>query len=127
VCLATPAPVLLNCRDLKPENCLLAKPAAHYAAKNKPVKVRMCVGLGARVHPRLHVTLGVARGARMHTTPACCTQTRDTQVKLIDLGMAGLFRPTRPAVGCMGSPGFIAPEVVLGGQHTVRAPRVGQG
>lgn len=26
-------------RDLKPENLLLAKPASHYAAKNKPVKV----------------------------------------------------------------------------------------
>lgn len=42
------------------------------------------------------------------------------QVKVIDLGMAGLFRPARPLYGCMGSPGFIAPEVVLGDAHTVR-------
>lgn len=41
------------------------------------------------------------------------------QVKLIDLGMAGLYRPTKPMQGCMGSPGFIAPEVILGEPHTV--------
>lgn len=43
----------------------------------------------------------------------CC------QVKLIDLGMAGLYRPKQPMQGCMGSPGFIAPEVILGEAHTV--------
>jgi hypothetical protein len=42
------------------------------------------------------------------------------QVKLIDLGMAGLYRPNKPVHGCMGSPGFIAPEVILGEPHTVR-------
>lgn len=42
------------------------------------------------------------------------------QVKLIDLGMAGLYRPNKPRQGCMGSPGFIAPEVILGEAHTVR-------
>lgn len=41
------------------------------------------------------------------------------QVKLIDLGMAGLYRPNKPVHGCMGSPGFIAPEVILGEPHTV--------
>ena len=41
------------------------------------------------------------------------------QVKLIDLGMAGLYRPKRPMHGCMGSPGFIAPEVILGEAHSV--------
>jgi serine/threonine protein kinase len=46
------------------------------------------------------------------------------QVKLIDLGMAGLYRPARPLYGCMGSPGFIAPEVVLGDAHTVREQQV---
>lgn len=43
------------------------------------------------------------------------------QVKLIDLGMAGLYRPAKLLFGCMGSPGFIAPEVVLGDAHTVSA------
>jgi serine/threonine protein kinase len=42
------------------------------------------------------------------------------QVKLIDLGMAGLHRANKPVHGCMGSPGCIAPEVVLGEAHTVR-------
>jgi serine/threonine protein kinase len=41
------------------------------------------------------------------------------QVKLIDLGMAGLYRPKQPMHGCMGSPGFIAPEVILGEAHSV--------
>jgi serine/threonine protein kinase len=26
-------------RDIKPENCLLSKPPAHAASKNKPIKV----------------------------------------------------------------------------------------
>uniref|UniRef100_A0A383VPQ0 Protein kinase domain-containing protein n=1 Tax=Tetradesmus obliquus TaxID=3088 RepID=A0A383VPQ0_TETOB len=43
---------------------------------------------------------------------------KPVKVKVIDLGMAGLFRPARPLYGCMGSPGFIAPEVVLGDAHT---------
>lgn len=48
-------------------------------------------------------------------------------MKLIDLGMAGLYRPDRPMQGCMGSPGFIAPEVILGGHHTVRDRRLWAG
>ena len=41
------------------------------------------------------------------------------QVKLIDLGMVGVYRPGAESMhGCMGSPGFIAPEVIRGGQHT---------
>jgi serine/threonine protein kinase len=42
------------------------------------------------------------------------------QVRLIDLGMAGVYRPEEPQRGCLGSPGFISPEVVRGGKHTVR-------
>ncbi|KAI8466231.1 MAG: hypothetical protein J3K34DRAFT_524685 [Monoraphidium minutum] len=43
---------------------------------------------------------------------------RPPKVKLIDLGMAGVYRPRAPQRGCMGSPGFIAPEVVRGAPHT---------
>ncbi|KAF6255693.1 kinase-like domain-containing protein [Scenedesmus sp. NREL 46B-D3] len=46
------------------------------------------------------------------------TRVKPVKVKVIDLGMAGLYRPARPLYGCMGSPGFIAPEVVLGDAHT---------
>lgn len=48
-----------------------------------------------------------------------CAAPAPVQVKLIDLGMAGLYRPKRPVKGCMGSPGFIAPEVILGEAHSV--------
>jgi serine/threonine protein kinase len=41
------------------------------------------------------------------------------QVKLIDLGMAGVYQPSKPQRGCMGSPGFIAPEVIRGCAHKV--------
>eukprot|EP00775_Hariotina_reticulata_P011223 gene11221-11372_t len=43
---------------------------------------------------------------------------KSVKVKLIDLGMAGLYRPARPLHGCMGSPGFIAPEAILGEPHS---------
>jgi serine/threonine protein kinase len=42
------------------------------------------------------------------------------QVKLIDFGMAGVLRSGRCLRGCLGSPGFIAPEVIRGDYHTVR-------
>lgn len=38
------------------------------------------------------------------------------QVKMIDLGMAGVYNPDYLITGCMGSPGFMAPEVVHGGE-----------
>lgn len=40
--------------------------------------------------------------------------------QLIDLGMAAVYDPMYPTSGCMGSPGFMAPEVVRGEEHTVR-------
>ncbi len=43
------------------------------------------------------------------------------RVKLIDFGLAG--RATNKVTGCFGSRGFIAPEVVLGGTHTVSGRR----
>ncbi|KAF8057749.1 hypothetical protein HT031_005933 [Scenedesmus sp. PABB004] len=103
-------------RDVKPENCLLAKPAAHYAAKGKPPKARRGGAGRASSAPARRPSHGRARSqgparARTHTRGAL-------QVKLIDLGMSGLFRPGRPLTGCMGSPGFISPEVVLGEPHT---------
>lgn len=53
----------------------------------------------------------------------CCCHWLCLQIKLIDLGMAGLYRPNKPMHGCMGSPGFIAPEVILGEPHSVRSGR----
>lgn len=41
------------------------------------------------------------------------------KVKVIDLGMAGVYYPRRRTRGCMGSPGFIAPEVVRNEPHTL--------
>ncbi|KAJ9517890.1 hypothetical protein QJQ45_004180 [Haematococcus lacustris] len=45
--------------------------------------------------------------------PLCCA----VKVKLIDLGMAGVLGTKASGMlhGCMGSPGFMAPEVVRGG------------
>ncbi|KAL6760960.1 hypothetical protein V8C86DRAFT_1826029 [Haematococcus lacustris] len=42
------------------------------------------------------------------------------KVKLIDLGMAGVLGTKASGMlhGCMGSPGFMAPEVVRGGRHS---------
>lgn len=136
-------------RDIKPENCLLAKPASHYATKNKPVKVRTLRAGVAGVPSHCSRAESAARDSAhgCHPVPACastCTlrSAGDTviplltcvlsparcvllllpaQVKLIDLGMAGLYRPNKPVHGCMGSPGFIAPEIILGEPHTVRS------
>lgn len=39
-------------------------------------------------------------------------------VKVIDLGMALQYDPLNPSKGCMGTAGFIAPEIVKGGAHS---------
>lgn len=33
--------------------------------------------------------------------------------------MAAVYDPHHPTTGCLGSPGFMAPEVVRGEPHTV--------
>lgn len=39
------------------------------------------------------------------------------QVKLIDLGMAGVYNESVKEKGVFGSPGFMAPEVIRGGEE----------
>ncbi len=47
----------------------------------------------------------------------CQKRGQALRVKLIDLGMAAVVAPgAAPPRGCLGSPGFIAPEVVRGGE-----------
>ena len=41
-------------------------------------------------------------------------------VKLVDFGMVLDLRKEPTARGMMGSPGFVAPEVILGGYHTTQ-------
>ncbi|KAL0031709.1 hypothetical protein WJX79_002351 [Trebouxia sp. C0005] len=39
-------------------------------------------------------------------------------VKIIDLGMSAYYEPNNPLKGALGSPGFISPEIIIGGAHT---------
>ncbi|GAB4817123.1 hypothetical protein N2152v2_004169 [Parachlorella kessleri] len=39
-------------------------------------------------------------------------------VKIVDLGMAAYYDPTNLVRGPMGSPGFVAPEIIKSGPHT---------
>ncbi|KAK9831839.1 hypothetical protein WJX81_000472 [Elliptochloris bilobata] len=39
------------------------------------------------------------------------------QVKIIDLGMAAMYNPEKPVHGALGSPGFVAPEIVMDAPH----------
>ena len=117
-------------RDIKPENVMLAKPHEHYTAKGKPFKV----GVHALLQPPSGGDSACAaacgpRRATMHPDFNSAwmrwpwSPPRLVQVKLIDLGMAGVYRPRAPQRGVMGSPGFIAPEVVRGAPHTVSTTR----
>ncbi|KAK9824560.1 hypothetical protein WJX72_011313 [[Myrmecia] bisecta] len=40
-------------------------------------------------------------------------------VKIIDLGMAAIYNHEEPIYGALGSPGFIAPDIIQDGQHTL--------
>lgn len=48
-------------------------------------------------------------------------------VKLLDLGLAMRYNPNTKSSGCLGSAGFIAPEVIKGMQHTPAMDMYGLG
>jgi hypothetical protein len=66
----------------------------------------------------LAFTPGAGPALTPHPGPALAPQ-----VKLVDLGMAGVYRAWAKERGCMGSPGFMAPEVIRGEAHTVGGAR----
>jgi len=48
-------------------------------------------------------------------------------VKLVDLGMAWRMHPNEVDRGCLGSAAFVAPEIILGGEHTPAMDIFGMG
>ncbi|KAL4448604.1 hypothetical protein ABPG75_005823 [Micractinium tetrahymenae] len=84
-------------RDIKPENVMFAEPPSE--AKAAPLTAaQLQAGRPA----------GGAGGLAGQKMPT---------VKLVDLGMACLYDPAKPVTGPLGSPGFVAPEIIAGAPH----------
>jgi serine/threonine protein kinase len=83
-------------RDIKPENLVYARALD-------------------RAAPPPH---DAHHGAPSSSTDPAPAAPSGPVVKLVDLGMALRYDPHDPQVGALGSAGFVAPEIVLGGVHT---------
>lgn len=92
-------------RDIKPENIMFAEPPAAVAAAVPPAITAADLQAGRAAGHKA----GPAKGAGAAAMPT---------VKLLDLGMACLYDPAKPQRGPLGSPGFVAPEIVAEGVHT---------
>ncbi|PSC73234.1 calcium calmodulin-dependent kinase type IV-like isoform A [Micractinium conductrix] len=86
-------------RDIKPENVMFAEPPAE--AKAAPLTA-------AQLQAGRPLNGGGAGGAPAQKMPV---------VKLVDLGMACLYDPAKQITGPLGSPGFVAPEIIAGAAH----------
>ncbi|PRW44918.1 CAMK CAMK1 kinase Srk1 isoform B [Chlorella sorokiniana] len=95
-------------RDIKPENVMFAEPPAAAAAAPPVITAADLQGRAAG-HKAAPGAAGGKGGKGAAIMPT---------VKLLDLGMACLYDPTKPQRGALGSPGFVAPEIVADGVHT---------
>ena len=88
-------------RDLKPENIMFRVPVSMTSGSRATtgVSVAELQKSGWQAMNRL----------RAATVPP---------VVIIDLGMAALYNPEEPITGPLGSAGFVAPEIIVGGVHT---------
>ncbi|GLC43257.1 hypothetical protein PLESTF_000409600 [Pleodorina starrii] len=98
-------------RDIKPENVMFARPVEACVAAGRPLRVKLIdLGMAAVLVPP-----GEASEEEAEAAPRARKRRRRTAGG----HKAAAAARRDPPRGCLGSPGFIAPEVVHGAVHTV--------
>ncbi|KAG2444845.1 hypothetical protein HXX76_001586 [Chlamydomonas incerta] len=99
-------------RDIKPENVMFARPVDDCAAAGKPLRVKLIdLGMAAVLPSDAPGAPELDGGRSLQRRQAA------SKAKAGGKGKAGQSRIV-PLTGVLGSPGFIAPEVVAGAQHS---------
>ncbi|KXZ55352.1 hypothetical protein GPECTOR_3g482 [Gonium pectorale] len=112
-------------RDIKPENVMFARPVDEALASGSPLRVKLIdLGMAAVLlpDPERDGHDGHSGGGRGDDRAAAAAAAR--RPLLGGQGAAGAkkrqqqARARSPPRGCLGSPGFIAPEVINGAPHS---------